>query len=163
MNMEREPQEDYEHQLIEYEVYRDERKILLEGAREGSRSFDKSIMTLSAGALALSFTFVSNNLIALTDFEIFLLISTWIMLGASLCSIIISFQTSLYAHQYKIDALGKRLELNEESEEDTACIFNLEKKYGKLDRHTNKSCIVSGIAFALGVISLAAFLISILP
>ncbi len=41
--------------------YRDERKLLIDAKREGARTFDKGILTLSAGALGLSFTLIRNQ------------------------------------------------------------------------------------------------------
>lgn len=161
--MEGEAQEAYELRQLEYKTYLDERKVLLEGAKEGSRSFDKAIMTLSAGALALSFTFIGNNIAELTNFEKGILIASWVMLGFSLILIIISFQTSLHAHQHKIDLLGLKLVLNDEPQKDVAEVKNLEKKCNSLDRATGNLCIFSGSAFAVGVTLLAVFLISILP
>ena len=44
----------------EYEVYLEERKLLVDAEREGARTFDKAILTLAAGALALSITFLEK-------------------------------------------------------------------------------------------------------
>jgi hypothetical protein len=41
-----------------YQQYLDERKLLIESERAAAEGFDKTLLTLSAGAIALSVTFV---------------------------------------------------------------------------------------------------------
>src|SRR2546423_14995657 len=43
-----------------YEQYLDERKLLIEGERAAGEGFDKTLLTLCAGAIALSVTFVEK-------------------------------------------------------------------------------------------------------
>src|SRR3954447_8029886 len=43
-----------------YQQYLDERKLLIEGERAAGEGFDKTLLTLSAGAIALSVTFVEK-------------------------------------------------------------------------------------------------------
>ena len=43
-----------------YQQYLDERKLLVEGERAAGEAFDKTLLTLSAGAIALSVTFVER-------------------------------------------------------------------------------------------------------
>ena len=43
-----------------YQQYLDERKLLVEGERAAGEAFDKTLLTLSAGAIALSVTFVEK-------------------------------------------------------------------------------------------------------
>ncbi len=45
---------------LRYEVYLDERKLLVDAKREGAQSFDKAILTLAAGAFGLSLTFIKE-------------------------------------------------------------------------------------------------------
>lgn len=40
------------------DVYLAERKLLIDGEKESARTFDKAMLTLSAGALGLSITFI---------------------------------------------------------------------------------------------------------
>src|SRR3954471_17809713 len=43
-----------------YQQYLDERKLLIEGERAAGEGFDKTLLTLCAGAIALSVTFVEK-------------------------------------------------------------------------------------------------------
>jgi len=43
-----------------YQVYLDERKMLIYAERETAQQFDKAVLTLAAGALALSITFIKH-------------------------------------------------------------------------------------------------------
>jgi hypothetical protein len=43
-----------------YQQYLDERKLLIDGERAGGEGFDKTLLTLCAGAIALSVTFVEK-------------------------------------------------------------------------------------------------------
>src|SRR5258708_18743593 len=43
-----------------HQAYVDERKVLVEGEQSNSAEFDKSILTLSAGALGLSLVFLEK-------------------------------------------------------------------------------------------------------
>ena len=45
---------------IEYKTYLDERRLLIEAEQKGAQQFDKAILTLTAGALAISLTFIKN-------------------------------------------------------------------------------------------------------
>lgn len=47
-------------QKSKYDVYLEERKLLIDAEREGARTLDKAILTLAAGALALSITFLEK-------------------------------------------------------------------------------------------------------
>lgn len=78
----------------EYQDYLDERKELVISERETACQFDKAILTLAAGALALSITFI--NYIAPTPkpSSICLLIIAWTFFGISILSTLISFLTS---------------------------------------------------------------------
>jgi len=44
----------------DYQTYLEERKILIDSERETAQQFDKAILTLAAGALALSITFINQ-------------------------------------------------------------------------------------------------------
>lgn len=43
-----------------YQAYLEERKILIDAERDTAQQFDKAILTLAAGALALSITFINQ-------------------------------------------------------------------------------------------------------
>ena len=49
-----------QEECILQEDYHKERKVLIDGEWEAARSFDKAMLTLSAGALGLSITFIDK-------------------------------------------------------------------------------------------------------
>ena len=61
-----------------YQQYLDERKLLIDAEAEGARSFDKAIMTLSAGALGLSLTFIKEIVCHPHGSTLWLLIGAWV-------------------------------------------------------------------------------------
>ena len=81
----------------EYEVYLEERKLLVDAEREGARTFDKAILTLAAGALALSITFLEKVVPVAQATTLWSLTSSWVAFGFSIFLILFSFLTSQWA------------------------------------------------------------------
>jgi hypothetical protein len=84
--------------LVEYHrAFYDNRKVFLDAELTASKSFDKTMTTLSAGALSLSLTFVAqlgNHRVAST---VIWLKATWVLFGSALVFILLSFICSQYA------------------------------------------------------------------
>lgn len=87
------------------EIDDEERKLLIDAKRDAARSFDQTMITLSAGALGLSLTFVQEIATKPAQWRA-VLSSAWVSFGIALVSILISF----LLFQYAIDA---RIRLNE--------------------------------------------------
>ena len=87
-------QESKEDGRLKYNVYLEERKLLIDAEREGSRSFDKAILTLAADALGLSITFVDKIAPLPQATTLWLLVASWISFGFSIIVILSSFITS---------------------------------------------------------------------
>jgi hypothetical protein len=114
----------------------EERKLLIDAKREAARSFDQTLITLSAGALALSVTFV-QQLTTKPALWRGVLMTAWLCFGFALVSILISF----LFFQYAIDA---RMRLKKQTEQ-------------KWDRGAHRANWTSLISFGLGVITLLIF------
>lgn len=82
---------------LKYNVYLEERKLLIDAEREGSRSFDKAVLTLAAGALGLSVTFVDKIAPVPQATILWLLVASWIFFGFSIIVTLSSFITSQWA------------------------------------------------------------------
>jgi len=91
-----------------YERYLDERGLLLGGRNDASRSFEKTIITMSAGALGLSITFL--NVIAPDPRCLGWLVASWIAFFLSLLLMLVSFMLSIYAFDKEITASGDKYE-----------------------------------------------------
>lgn len=84
----------------------DERRALVEAEKSGSQQFDKAILTLAAGALAISLTFIKNIAPHPKDWTIYFLLASWIGFIISLVCTLCSFLTSQAAFRKQIEILG---------------------------------------------------------
>lgn len=116
------------------------RDLLVSLDQESQRDYDKAILTLSGGALGISFAFfkdiVGNNPIQFS----FLLLISWICWSLSLTSILFSFLSSQRALRKAI----QQIDSNQEPRNIANCITVILN-------------IASGILFVLGLISIAIF------
>ena len=86
-------------QQVRYEGYRDERKALVEGEQASADQFDKSILTIAGGALAISLVFLEKIVPEPKPSTLPYLYCGWTSLVASLCAILSSFLTSQHAYR----------------------------------------------------------------
>ena len=140
-----------ENGWMDKEAYNAERSVLIDAEREAARGFDKAMITLSAGALALSITFVKN--IAPNPANEWLLFVAWAGFTSSLFFILASFlcsQAGMRRQREIIDA-----------------DFNRDCKAREQKNCWQKAVIglntLSMISFVVGVILLALFAGSNLP
>lgn len=89
------------------QAYLDERRLLVEGEVQVAARFDKSILTLSGGALLLSMTFV-KDIVSGSPKDTWALIVAWILLGTAIAVMLISLLTSQRAYQRQRDILDKQ-------------------------------------------------------
>jgi hypothetical protein len=83
-----------------------ERNRLIETRTDQSKTYDQTILTFSAGAIALSITFVEK--IAPTPAVPVLLYVAWCFFGLAVLSVVLSFLASQRAFQLEIDAVTAR-------------------------------------------------------
>jgi len=133
---------------VEYEVYLDERRTLIEAEQKGAQQFDKAILTLAGGALAISLTFIKNIAPHPKVETIYLLKCAWIAFILSLLSTLCSFLTSQSAYRKQRDII--------ESEES----HNEKNVYAICTKWLN---IFSIIFFILGIVFLSIFCIENIP
>lgn len=86
-----------EDNKLEREVYLQERRDLIQAEAEQSRSFDKAILTLTAGALALSLTFAKDVVPTMSASTTWILQLSWGIFVLSLLLTLTSFQISASA------------------------------------------------------------------
>lgn len=140
-----------ENNNLKYKVYLEERKSLVDAEREGSRLFDRAILTLAAGAFGLSLVFIRQIVPNIKPGTLFMLIFAWVGFSVSILSTLVSFLTSQFA-------CSKQREILE------AEYFNNHSNQDKKDKFKNKHAIwtkglniFSIITFIIGVIFLAIF------
>ncbi|MCX5649250.1 MAG: hypothetical protein NTX40_09180 [Planctomycetota bacterium] len=140
-----------ENGWMDKEAYHAERNVLIDAEREAARGFDKAMITLSAGALALSITFLKN--IAPSPINEWLLFAAWAGFGSSLLFILTSFlcsQAGMRRQRKIIDADFMRV-----------CRARDQKNIWQ--KAVIKLNLVSMVSFVVGVILLALFAGSNLP
>jgi hypothetical protein len=93
---------------MDYEVYKKERDLLIDAEREAARSFDKTMITLSAGALVLSFGFVRDMQVSPSCRG--LLYCAWSAFALSLQFVLLSFLLSQKAMRRQRDIIDECLE-----------------------------------------------------
>jgi hypothetical protein len=129
---------------LEREAYLEERKTLVEAEGEASQSFDKALITLSAGAFGLSLFFIVQ--VAPEPRALRYLYIAWGGFIISLISILFSFLASQWGFRRQRNILDKYLETGDEER-------------NRWNPVTNWSNILSITFFVMGVVSLAYFAI----
>jgi len=143
---------------LEYKVYLEERKSLVDAEREGSRLFDKAILTLTAGAFGLSLTFIRQMAPDIKSGTAFMLVYAWVGFCVSLLSTLISFLTSQSACSRQREMLEAEYFHNSSGHDKKT---NLKNKFAVWTKWLN---ILSIFTFIIGVIFLAIFsIVNLLP
>jgi len=144
-------QEQNSKEEVEYKVYLEERKSLVQAELEESRLFDRAILTLAGGAFGLSLAFIRQIVPTIGAGTQFLLICSWALFSLSILSTLISFLTSQSACARQRDILE-------------ADYFSNNNKMDKRTLEKNKPAawtkrlnIISIATFILGVTFLAIF------
>ena len=134
-------------------AYLEERKLLIELEKSGAESFDKTITTLSAGALGLSITFI-HEIAPTPDSEtIWMLVAAWLGFGSALLATLFSFLASQ-------SAMRKQRELLDQVYQG---IQNPKGRISWIAKATNTLNWFAIAFFAVGVIFLALFTVKNLP
>ncbi len=137
----------------EYKVYLDERAKLIQSQAEETHKFDKTILTLAAGAFGFSLAFVKEIVPAIRQGTFAWLLVAWAGFGTSLLSTLISFLVSQCACRKQIEILEK-------------VIFDGKKRESEKNKAAQWTLglnITSIAAFILGVILLVVFVSKNMP
>lgn len=132
---------------LNYKLYLDERKWLMDARLKSTLAFDRSILVLLGGAFALSLTIITRVFPNIKFGTKWILICAWILFYLCLLSNLISFLTSQSACSKQIKIVEKEL----------LGTSNIQSLKNKPALWTNALNIISIITFILGVISLAIF------
>ncbi|MDE1889230.1 MAG: hypothetical protein KGJ87_07580 [Planctomycetota bacterium] len=135
----------------ECQVYLEERKQLIGAERETAQQFDKAILTLAAGALALSITFIKQIAPHPKSQSIYFLIAAWTFFSLSILSTLISFLKSQDACRRQREILDQdRLSKPHDNKNSAA-------------NWTNRFNWLSIVFFISGIISLIIFSVFNIP
>lgn len=129
----------------------DYRNQIFDADQKQQESFDKTLITLSGGALGITFAFI-KDIIGSNPIICPILISiAWILWGLSLCSTLFSF----YASHLSLTKLISEIDDVLKSKQVNNLFENFSNNpYRKITKFLN---ISSAILFALGVILTAIF------
>lgn len=139
--------EKVESASLSYDTYLKERESLINSELEGSKSFDKFILTLSAGAIGLSLTFIDKLISGIYPGTIWLLGIAWVSLVMSMLFTLLSLLTSQSSCRKQRDILDK-IYNNQTSDVEQTNVFST---------LTNGLNIFSMGFFIMGVILLLTF------
>jgi hypothetical protein len=92
-----------ENEERDYQLYIEERKLLIDALRESSRTFDKAILTLTSGAFGFTIAFLKDIAPAPFQNTLCLLFVSWFFFSFSLVVILFSFLASQNACNEQID------------------------------------------------------------
>jgi hypothetical protein len=95
-----------------YQLYLDERRLLIDAEREGSRTFDKAILTLASGAFGFSIAFLKDIVPHPYANTLSLLGWSWALFSLSLVTILFSFLSSQFACRFQIELTYEELIAN---------------------------------------------------
>ena len=138
---------------LNYQVYLDERKSLVDAKREGTHSFDKAILTLAGGAFGLSLTFIRQFKQHTIPNCKFMLALAWTGFCISMLSTLISFLTSQSACSKQIEILEVAF-CSQNKDVDTRA--NQKNNFSIWTKRLN---VISIFSFIAGTICLAYFTI----
>ena len=120
------------------------RKFLIAADQKAQEDFDKTVLSLSGGALGISFAFVKDIVGTKPVINSSLLLAAWIAWGISVCSVLFLFYLSQHALRHAI----KQIDANE--------IYK-QAPGGLYDRVTSVLNALGGILFFVGVILMVIF------
>ena len=86
-----------------YQLYLEDRKLLVDAERESARAFDKAILTLASGAFGFSIAFLKNIVPNPFANTLWLLGCAWIAFSLCIIVILFSFLSSQLACRHQID------------------------------------------------------------
>lgn len=93
------------NETSKFQILLEERARLFESGSKSIEQFDKGILTISAGALALSITFIKSLIPTPKPESIIFLILTWLFFAISMLTTLISFLLSHKAFNIAIENL----------------------------------------------------------
>jgi len=92
-----------------YQLYIDERKLLIQAEQEGARTFDKAILTFASGSFGVSIAFIKDVVPHPYVNTLWLLGTSWALFSICLITILFSFLASQNACKKNIDLAYQKI------------------------------------------------------
>jgi len=96
-----------------YRLYLEERKLLIDAARESARTFDKAVLTFGSVAFGFSIAFIKDIAPRPVPYSLKWLGASWLSFSVGLLAILLSFLFSHRACMFEIESGGKALTSSE--------------------------------------------------
>ena len=93
----------------EHALYLEERKLLIDAARESARTFDKAVLTFGSAVFGFSIAFVKDVAPTPAPDTLKWLGASWLLFSVGLLAILLSFLFSHRACMFEIEVGGKAL------------------------------------------------------
>jgi hypothetical protein len=138
--------EDYEQSLKEHAQHMEERKLLIDAARESSRTFDQAVLAFGAAVFGASVAFLKDVAPKPQSYTIRWLGISWMCFTVGLLAVILSFLFSHKACLFRIKE-GEYLLRNSNAEP-------LRNRWATLTEWCNYLCVVF---LFLGVVAWVVF------
>ncbi len=120
------------------------RTLLITGEQEAQEAYDKAVLSLSGGALGISFAFVRDIVGTQPLVQTDLLLTSWVAWGISATLVLVSFYVSKLAFKKALQQV------------DADQIYT-QHPGGVFDRLTTVLNVLSGLLFLAGVLSIVSF------
>jgi hypothetical protein len=101
--------QEFEYAQKEHELYLEERKQLVDAARESSRTFDKAVLTFGAAVFGASVAFLKDISPRPAPDTLKWLGAAWLLFSLGLLSILLSFLSSHRACLFEIECATKEV------------------------------------------------------
>jgi uncharacterized membrane protein len=128
------------------------RQRLVEVGHASQMSYDKALLTLSAGAMGLSLNFVKELLNGKPHQLLCVLMISWVCWIVSIASVVLSFYLSVKAHDTAIGRLDEEIRRHREKLPPLP-----EESKNMADLLTRAMNIISGVFFFVGLIFVIIF------
>ncbi len=123
--------EDFAFKEKKYQLFIDERKLLIQAEQEGAKTFDKAILTFTSGAFGVSIAFLKDIVPHPFPNTFWLIGYSWALFSLSLLSILFSFLASQNACKKSIELAYEKI-MNDKNETNTWSTVTLISNYCSL-------------------------------
>ena len=148
--------EEYANRL--YDEYTAQRVKLDSASLEAGGRYDRAVLAISSGALALSVTFIDKIASAPQPWTLFLLVSGWLLLLVAIIFQLLALSASHEATREQINILDKQYAYYLSTDDPEEAVRNgWEEPPNKFNSRVNKFNIVAQVALISGVVFVLVF------
>jgi hypothetical protein len=140
-----------EEQQKRASYYQEYRQLLIDGEQKAQESYDKTVLSLSGGALGIFFAFVKDFIGAKTVNGPSWLLASWVFWGLSMFFVLLSFYASNQAMREGIRKVNSVISGAD------AKILNESQPGGRFDSLVAYLNFFGGLLFLFGIIAIVVF------